>query len=316
MNLLLFLSDRCNMTCDYCFLKLNEGPASVLSAEAAKTAVEDHLQRGGDRVTLLGGEPFIHYPLLRELVGFIGGRAKVKVVTNATLASPEKVTALRGMGARITVSLDGTKSSHDVNRHLLSGGSALEESLRVLSGCNLEGLDVNMVVSEATAGKLLSNVEFLRERGFRKIAFHPNVLEKWSKDALESLRKALAKLAKYHKVVGERLELSKGGDSSCDPYDDFVLGADGHYYPCDGLFARTYAELSDWRVGDWKSGLDVKKREAFHAKARKAIHAALGGKPHSNCPRETYFQAVVTGRDPVPALRSFHEVDEVLHGGR
>ena len=41
MNLLLFLSDRCNVACDYCFLSLNKGKAAVLSEQDGRRAVEE-----------------------------------------------------------------------------------------------------------------------------------------------------------------------------------------------------------------------------------------------------------------------------------
>ena len=68
MNLVVFLSDRCNMACDYCFLKLNEGRATVLSVADARLAVEAHLKHSpGGQVTVLGGEPLLHQALLEEV---------------------------------------------------------------------------------------------------------------------------------------------------------------------------------------------------------------------------------------------------------
>src|SRR6185295_3326214 len=67
MNLLLFLSDRCNMSCDYCFLDLNRPGATVLDAAAAKKAMREHWERapgGPAQITFLGGEPLVHWELL------------------------------------------------------------------------------------------------------------------------------------------------------------------------------------------------------------------------------------------------------------
>ena len=76
MNLLVFLSDRCNMACDYCFLALNSKPATVLSEADGARAVDAHLARFGPkaRFTLLGGEPLLH----PELALSLARRARAK----------------------------------------------------------------------------------------------------------------------------------------------------------------------------------------------------------------------------------------------
>src|SRR5438445_167090 len=108
MNLLIFLSDRCNMTCDYCFLDLNHGAATVLDLEAAKKSADDHLGRFGReaRFTILGGEPFVHYPRLKSLCEHVrrkAPQAPLSVVTNGTLACPEKLDELETLGVGVTV---------------------------------------------------------------------------------------------------------------------------------------------------------------------------------------------------------------------
>ncbi|MBI3554095.1 MAG: radical SAM protein [Elusimicrobia bacterium] len=326
MNLLIFLSDRCNMTCDYCFLDLNRGAATVLDADAASKAVADHLERfgGAARFTILGGEPFVHYPRLKALCEAIRAKspqAPLSVVTNGTLACPEKMSELARLDVGVTVSLDGRADSHDRHRKLVAGqGSSLAEALKALESCDKSALRANMVVCRDTAGSLLSNVESLREQGFRDVAFHLNVLEPWSDGDLEVLAKALEGFARYYKTLRAAtpgaLRLSHADSFPESPlehqYDDLVLGADGRYYPCDGLFARSYKELDRWAVGDARAGVDWKARDGWHRAAREFIHARLERAGHYSCARETYFHAAATGRDADPAVRAFHAADELL----
>lgn len=328
MNLIMFLSDRCNMACDYCFLRLNVGGVTVLKLEDAERAARDHLRRGANgraQFTMLGGEPFVHYPLLKSIVAFIheesGGKAPVNVVTNGARACPEKMKELSDLGAGFTVSLDGKSSHHDRHRSLVAGpGSSLDESLKALESCDKRGMKVNMVVCEDTAGSLLSNVEFLRAQGFSRLSFHLNILQDWSDAGLEVLRKSLEGFSRYYRTLTAAspgaLELthldSFAGASAEHAYDDLVLGADGRYYPCDAFFALPYSEIGRWAVGDASSGIDWEKREAFHDEARAFIHGRLERKRHYSCPRETYFHAMATGQDPAAAVRAFHRADNIL----
>lgn len=332
MNLMLFVSDRCNMSCDYCFLDLNNGPATVLGFDAASRACADHLNRHKEgaaaQFTFLGGEPLIHFPLVKRIVEHIRAesreRSVINIVTNATLACPEKINELGALGAEFTVSLDGRASTHDGHRRLLAGEppSSLGAALNALEACDKSKIKVNMVVCEDTAGSLLSNIEFLRTSGFRRLSFHLNILEKWTEPGLEALRAVLEGLIKYDRALAaaapESLEfthvysLGMDGGSLEHSYDDVVLGADGRYYPCDAFFARPYSSISRWAVGDALTGLDWAKRDLAHRQARDFIHRTLSQPRHYSCPRETYFHALCAGSDPAAAVRSFLRADNIL----
>ncbi len=314
------------MSCDYCFLDLNHGRATVIPEEAALKAVDAHLEKFGAeaRFTILGGEPLIHFPVLRTIAGRVHAKAPkapMSVVTNGTLACPEKLSTLESLGVSVTVSLDGRGDAHDRHRKLAGGpGSSLEESLKALEACDKSGLRANMVVCRDTVDSLLSNVEFLRETGFKELSFHLNVIEEWTPDELRVLEKTLAGFARYYKALQAAspgaLRLSHI-DSYPETalehgYEDVVLGADGRYYPCDGLFALPYRQLDRWSVGDAASGVDWGKREDWHRVAREFIHPRLERPGHFSCARETYFRSVVLNLDPDPVVRSFHAADEIM----
>jgi hypothetical protein len=174
-----------------------------------------------------------------------------------------------------------------------------------------------MVVSEDTAPELLANVEFLRGEGFRTLSFHVNVVERWSEGGLRTLERAVAGVGRYAKTLKpgqlDFPHLRNYAAPSLEHDDDqLVLGADGNYYPCDGLFAAHYAKLSRWTVGSAREGVDWKKRAALLGKAREEIHSLLNGRPHFNCPQEPYFRALALGRAPAEDVRAFHRADAVF----
>jgi MoaA/NifB/PqqE/SkfB family radical SAM enzyme len=311
VNLLAFLSDRCNMTCSYCFLALNQGKPVVLALGDLERAIDAHRQEHPKgRITLLGGEPSLHWELLRGAAARAG--APLTVVTNGTRLDGARLRELQELGARICVSLDGGSPDNDGSRKLLAGGSALVAALLKLEGADKAALRVNMVLKPETAGRLLQNLEFLRAEGFRSFSFHPDVMGDWDEAAVAALKTALASLRRYLAAVGPSVQVSHAAAyaAACESYEDVVLGADGRYYPCDGLFAKPYGALAAYRCGDARSGLDEKARARWHDKARRDIHGWIGA--HHTCPREPYFRALAEGAPARDACARYAAADAVL----
>jgi MoaA/NifB/PqqE/SkfB family radical SAM enzyme len=313
VNLVAFLSDRCNMKCSYCFLSLNEGKATALSLDDLKRAIDAHRSKHpSGRVTLLGGEPSLHWDVLRGGVKHAG--APVTVVTNGTRLDGGKLAELQKLGAQVCVSLDGGAEDNDHDRKLLAGGSALAAALETLKDADKGELRVNMVVTPRNAGRFLRNLEFLRQSGFRKFSFHPDVLGDWTNEPLAALRASLAGLRAYLNKLGDRVEVAHAAayaEACGGRLEEITLGADGFYYPNDGLFARPYAELERWRCGSAKDGLDEAALRRHSTEARRAIHGWIG-EGHRTCPTEAYFGAAVAGKDPRAACERYARADAAL----
>lgn len=321
MNLLVFLSDLCNMSCDYCFLALNRKPATVLPEADGLRAVDDHLARSGRaaRVSLLGGEPLLHPELALALARRArAGGAKVTLVTNGTKAAPDVVAELLGLGAEVAVSLDGKAASHDAHRRSAGGRTTHADVTKALSKLDRPALRVNLVISEDTVGSFLSNVEWLRSEGFSRLSFHADVARPWSPGGLRALSAALAGFERYALALGPALSLwhldSYRRAETAPPTEDGerVLGADGRYYAGDAWLSRPYGEGLDGAVGGVRAGVDEGRRRALLAEADRGVAAALAGAPYYTWPRETWTLARLAGRDAAAAARAFRAADAVL----
>ncbi|NNN04473.1 MAG: radical SAM protein [Elusimicrobia bacterium] len=324
MNLLMFLSDRCNMACDYCFLALNTRPATILSEDDGARAVDAHLARfgRGARFTLLGGEPLLHPQLAAALARRAGASgAKVSLVTNGTKAAPEIIGEFMECGAEISVSLDGRAASHDAHRRALGGGPTHGGVLKVLAKLDLRRLRANLVISEDTVADFLANIEWLRRRGFARLSFHADAARPWTRQGLSSLSAALAGFSRYARL------LQSGASSpwQLDSYlrarteppavdEELVLGADGRYYAGDAWLSRPYGAGLDGAVGGLRDGVDWEKRGAILAGIDRAVARALDGAPYYTWPRETWTLAELAGRDASADVRAFCEADALLGG--
>lgn len=323
MNLLVFLSDRCDLSCDYCFLSLNQGKPAVLSEAAAAKAVDGHLARAGERarVTILGGEPLLHPELALSVARRArAGGAKATVVSNGTHATPAVADALLALGAEICVSVDGPAEAHDKHRRLAGGGPSHGKVMDAVAKLDASRLRANLVVAEDTVGTFLSSIEWLRAKGLNKLSFHADVARPWSDAGLAALQKALAGFGAY----ARKLQAVAPGSLSLWHLDSYrrtvdgpggglelVLGADGRYYASDAYLSLPYGKGLDGSFGDVESGPDVERLRAFVAEADKGVAAALGDRVYT-WPRETYLLAKLQGRDPKAAVEAYRKADRLL----
>lgn len=322
MNLLMFLSDRCNMTCDYCFLSLNVRPATLLSNDDGARAIDAHLARFGRdaRFTLLGGEPLLHPRLVAALARrACASGAKVSLVTNGTKASAALVDELGELGVEIAVSLDGRAAAHDAHRRALGGGPTHAAVLKALAKLDLTRLRANLVISEDTVVEFLANIDWLRRRGFGRLSFHADAARPWTRRGLRALSAALAGFARYARLLGDgalspwqvdSYRQARTGPPSAD--EELVLGADGRYYAGDAWLSRPYGAGLDGAVGDARRGVDWTRRARLFAEVDGGLAAALEGQSYFTWPRETWTLARLSGRDAAAAVRAFRAADAAL----
>jgi len=144
----LFLAQRCNLRCTYCYGGGGEyGDAGMMSEETAIRAVDWLLEQSGENervsVSYFGGEPLLAFPLLkkvtahlRETAAAAGRQAGFAVCTNGVLLDEDSIGWFKENGFRLLVGFDGPPEIQDRNRPLAGGGpssSACEANARRLS---------------------------------------------------------------------------------------------------------------------------------------------------------------------------------------
>lgn len=324
MNLVLFLSDRCDMACDYCFLALNQGKPTVLTEKHAALAVDEHLKRDGvrARVTILGGEPLLHPELALTIARRArAGGAKVTVVTNGTHASPAIADKLRALGAELAVSVDGPAETHDTHRRLAVGAPSHAKVLAALDQLDPATLRVNMVICEDTVGQFLSSVEWLRARGLKRLSFHADVARPWTEPGLKALAAALLGFGRYARKLAAaspealslwHLDSYRHASAAAPGGEELVLGADARYYASDAYLCKPYGQALEGACGDAASGPDFARLRALVAQSDAGTAEALGGEAVYTWPRETFLLARLQGRDAKAAVAAYRRADRLL----
>ena len=246
-NLVLHLTEACNLRCKYCFVKHSD---RKMSEEVAMSAIDFLLAscKKYARVTFFGGEPLLEEPLLRKMTEYIEAKSNrpvhLGVITNGTLISDSFLKFAEKHNIKISISYDGL--GNDDNR-INKDGCALLDISRLRDAITKYQFFSSSVITPENVGKLYDNVVNLKELGFRDINFFLDYYSKWEPKHAELLRTAYERIAeKYVEWLqsGDRVRINKIDDMIACYTSDFGLSntivkrdmaysvaVDGNVYP-------------------------------------------------------------------------------------
>lgn len=263
----------CNLRCDYCF---KEKHAEYMPLETAKQAVAWLIHASDDvnqiRVNLIGGEPLMAWPLIRELVPFAKQRASqhgknihFSITTNGTIISTEILEFWRKWGMGFHCSIDGSPESHDRHRFFANGKGSSELLARNLPQILAvrPWTTARSTVLPDTVFTLAESFDYLLGLGFRDVAMVPGNNRAWDNQTIRTLeqqyrlikdrvaqlfRQGCLVRVKYFNEVAHAL--AAGGaapGSNCGAGKGIVLiDVKGNIWPCHRWSKQ--AE-SPWRLG-------------------------------------------------------------------
>jgi uncharacterized protein len=137
-QLILNLTEQCNMRCDYCPYSGNSKTERKhsnkrMTLETARKAVDFFVHRCKPQtnvyVTFYGGEPLLEFRLLQDTIEYaksLRNNIGFSFTTNGTLFNDEIIQYLIVNNVGLSISFDGPKDFHDKYRHFL-GGSGTHE---------------------------------------------------------------------------------------------------------------------------------------------------------------------------------------------
>ncbi|TDB92917.1 radical SAM protein [Micromonospora fluostatini] len=106
------ITERCNLHCAHCFVSSTAVGADLTLGDFVDRVLPRLMRARVERVTLTGGEPFVHPDVLAMCRAVIDQGLPVGICTNATQTSDADVAALAGMGGvHVNVSFDGFRAA-------------------------------------------------------------------------------------------------------------------------------------------------------------------------------------------------------------
>ena len=139
-QLTLQVTQQCNLRCEYCsFSGIYENwrthASQRMSFETAKKAIDFYLERTSSLadigIAFYGGEPLLEFELIKKCVEYAkscveGKRILFNITTNGTLLTDEVVDFFAENNFALSISLDGSKAEHDVNRKFANGSGSFD----------------------------------------------------------------------------------------------------------------------------------------------------------------------------------------------
>lgn len=260
-QLTLLITERCNLHCAYCYC--NGGSRTVMTFEVAKQAIDEVVALGHKHVKLLlmGGEPFLNFKLLREVVEYAEKHCEVvqiKTVSNGTLIHGEIQDWLiqHRESLFVSLSLDGDRESH--NRNRCNSYDQIDFPFFIQTyGKNAEA---NMVVVPDNLDNLSHNVQYVEQMGFRvKCVLADDegwIAERDCPRLAEQLDKLIQHYTTHPEVtpftmLREPLDkVEKPSDEDyCKPFENtHCVAPDGQHYACHRC--TPYYNNGAWKIAE------------------------------------------------------------------
>ena len=201
----LFITEECNMNCEYCFHK--QSPLK-LDLETAKQILDKlkEMSPSDMKLNFFGGEPLLYPNLVVEIMKYaetLWDKDKLgfHVVTNGTYFDEEIFSFFKSRKMKIQFSIDGDETTQMEHR---KGNFKLttENIKKTVAMFPQDWLNVRMTITPRTVGRLSINVPFIREKlGIVNIMHHATMEDTWSNETLEVYENQLNQLYHYRRFL-------------------------------------------------------------------------------------------------------------------
>ena len=139
-QLILQVTQQCNLRCEYCaysgIYRNNRTHANErMSLYNAKRAIDMYIERSVElpevNISFYGGEPLLEFRMIKQCVDYAnnlveGRKIRFHMTTNGTLLTDDVIKYLVKNDFVLSISLDGSKEEHDINRKFANGKGSFD----------------------------------------------------------------------------------------------------------------------------------------------------------------------------------------------
>jgi uncharacterized protein len=197
----LFLTEKCNLNCTYCFHKQTD---LTLDYDTGVRIIDKMhvINPNRMRISFFGGEPFLYGQLMLDLAKYAKTLWKDNleffVSTNATIFSEELFLELKELRFKIQVSLDGNQEITEFTRKGIDFNKAIA-NIRNMIKIFGKTLDIRMTYTPTTVGKLAEGIQFFYDLGIRKVIHHATMESNWTEEILKEYLEQLRQVYRFRR---------------------------------------------------------------------------------------------------------------------
>lgn len=280
MECTLLLAEGCNLECEYCY-EGKKKSAKLLNEETAEKALDFICKVSGENcsidLVLLGGEPLLNKPVFFKVLNLIKNKYQnrkfnIEMTTNGLLLDPSVLDAVFDMGIDLSISLDGTKYTNNLNRKMKSGDNYYEKvihQIKILVAENRK-FNIRMTVTPNNVQYFMENIRFFWKIGIDRIYIGFDEFTNWSNEDLINLDSQMTELDEFYltNIVNNRNKIinlydfktstfiAKREIAYCSAGTDnhFVIDCEGNIYPCNYVIRDC-----EWVIGNINKGINRSK---------------------------------------------------------
>ena len=280
MKATLFVTQDCNLACDYCYISKRAVSMDLSTARRVLDFIQARAAEAENvDIGFFGGEPLLALPLVLEIARMARShpvardrKLDFQLITNGTLLDSACIEALGRQGIGIGISCDGPSFFQDAHRRYRDGSSSavdVDKAIR-LAVQILPQTMVNAVYRPDSIAGLEKVVSYFYGLGVRAIFLNPDFRADWSEADVAVMRKSYAAVAElfraYHlagdparvSLIDAKIALLLNGGYS--PHErcsmgrrELAFGPEGAIYPCERLAGDCLT--SEHRIGSLEEGI-------------------------------------------------------------
>lgn len=177
-KLTLFITNRCNLGCRYCYAGKYREDAETMTFKTAENAIvhfgKTCIANGLKKMTVEfhgGGEPFYEFDLLKSIVGYLESyclqndlELQTVVSTNGVLSAEKRKWAVRHITS-MNVSFEGLPEIQNIHRPFPDGSPSfgkVDETLRYFDSAGYQ-YSIRITVSQLNAGRMKETIDFITD---------------------------------------------------------------------------------------------------------------------------------------------------------
>lgn len=203
----LILTQTCNLKCKYCFVVQKPRSMSFKVAKDAANFLEKNAEKRNERpsITYFGGEPLLKWdeiivPLTLYIRKQFGNNYQLSITTNGVLLDEEKLEFMKKNNIGFMVSIDGNKTTQDLNRPCADGRSSFDiiaPKIPLFLRYN-PNITFRSTVDHDNAYEYFNNHKFAAENGYTNMFSIVNVFSKWSLEEKKELERQIKLTVDYY----------------------------------------------------------------------------------------------------------------------
>ncbi len=267
----IFMTEKCNMRCDYCFVDKSKGRS--MTADTLKKTIDFTIENANQKadITFFGGEPLIEIDNIKLAVEYIkenycSFNANYILNTNMTLLDHKTVKFLEDNCFTVLYSIDGTGQTHDNHRKDILGKETFNkvlDKIKILTKSTLKSV-CKIVLTPETVGQAYESIQFMDSCRIKYVYLDLARQLNWTAMDLECFEAQYKLIAgwlpgRYTKITN--LLGARHIESSCGVGNhQLAVSVTGDIYPC---YRLLYDELM---LGNVFNGINLTNQEHFKNK--------------------------------------------------